>query len=236
MAEPYASVSRLGTFLTQIKNLFVAKEVGKGLSTNDFTTEEKNKLAGIAEGAQVNTIETVQVNGSPVTPSQKTVNIDLSAYALKSDVTGGMRILGTVASYSDLPKSPNKGDAYSVTAADPAHGVDAGEIVMWTGTEWADMGGTVDLSAYLTKEAASTTYQSKASLDTDVDALGYLKEGDLADYQKSSELDTAVGGLGYMKTTAADVKYQTITGMTAYMKVADYPEATDEQIEALFTE
>ena len=235
MAEPYVSVRRLGTFLTQIKNLFVAKETGKGLSTNDYTTAEKEKLAGIAAGAQVNTIETVQVNGSPVTPSQKVVNIDLSSYALKSDVTGAMHIKGTVTSYADLPESPEDGDAYSVTTADPTHGIEAGEIVMWTGTEWVDMGGTIDLSAYLTSESAAETYQTKQSLDNDVSELGFLKKADLSEYQKTSELDTSVGALGYMKTTAADAKYQTITGMTDYMKVADYPEATDEQIEALFT-
>ena len=32
----------------------VDKETGKGLSTNDYTTEEKDKLAGIANGAEVN--------------------------------------------------------------------------------------------------------------------------------------------------------------------------------------
>jgi len=32
----------------------VDKETGKGLSTNDYTTVEKTKLAGIAEGAEVN--------------------------------------------------------------------------------------------------------------------------------------------------------------------------------------
>lgn len=32
----------------------VDKETGKGLSSNDFTTEEKNKLAGIEAGAEVN--------------------------------------------------------------------------------------------------------------------------------------------------------------------------------------
>lgn len=38
----------------KIVNKFVAKETDKGLSTNDFTTELKNKLDGIAVGAQVN--------------------------------------------------------------------------------------------------------------------------------------------------------------------------------------
>ena len=35
-------------FWQKIKNLFVQKETGKGLSTNDYTTAEKNKLAGLS--------------------------------------------------------------------------------------------------------------------------------------------------------------------------------------------
>ena len=40
-----------GLIKTHITNTTVAKETGKGLSTNDYTTTEKNKLAGIADGA-----------------------------------------------------------------------------------------------------------------------------------------------------------------------------------------
>ena len=36
---------------TKIKNIFVAKESGKGLSTNDFTAAYKQKLDGIANNA-----------------------------------------------------------------------------------------------------------------------------------------------------------------------------------------
>ena len=42
---------------------YVAKEEGKGLSTNDYTTEEKEKLAGIEADADVNLIESIKVNG-----------------------------------------------------------------------------------------------------------------------------------------------------------------------------
>ena len=42
------------TSVTNALNLKVDKEVGKGLSTNDYTTAEQIKLAGIATGAQVN--------------------------------------------------------------------------------------------------------------------------------------------------------------------------------------
>ena len=51
---------------------------GKQLSTNDYTTAEKNKLAEIPTGAQANVIETVQLNGSSITPSNKTVNVQVS--------------------------------------------------------------------------------------------------------------------------------------------------------------
>lgn len=42
------------TDLTTVVGNKVDKVSGKGLSTNDYTTEEKNKLSGIATGAQVN--------------------------------------------------------------------------------------------------------------------------------------------------------------------------------------
>lgn len=57
-------------------NKKVDKVVGKQLSTEDYTTTEKTKLSGIAAGAQVNVIETIKVNGKPVSPgSNKDVDI-----------------------------------------------------------------------------------------------------------------------------------------------------------------
>ena len=50
---------------------------GKGLSTNDYTSAEKQKLSGIASGAQVNVIESVKVNGAKVEPSSKAVDISV---------------------------------------------------------------------------------------------------------------------------------------------------------------
>ena len=46
-------------FWTAIKNILsekVDKENGKGLSSNDYSTEEKDKLNNIENGAQVNII------------------------------------------------------------------------------------------------------------------------------------------------------------------------------------
>jgi len=48
--------SYVSTYITNLNlgGTYVAKEDGKGLSENDYTTTEKNKLAGIAAGAEVN--------------------------------------------------------------------------------------------------------------------------------------------------------------------------------------
>ena len=57
---------------------YVTSETGKGLSSNDFTTTEKNKLSNIAANAQVNVIETIKVNGTALTVSNKAVNITVT--------------------------------------------------------------------------------------------------------------------------------------------------------------
>lgn len=63
----------------------VDKVDGKGLSTNDYTTAEKNKLNNIASGAQVNVIETIKVNNTALTPSNKAVNVTVPTKT--SDIT-----------------------------------------------------------------------------------------------------------------------------------------------------
>ena len=69
----------------------VDKVEGKGLSTNDYTTEEKNKLSAFG---------------------------DASTYALKSDITSMYRYKGSVATVAALPSSGNTtGDVYNVEAS-----------------------------------------------------------------------------------------------------------------------
>ena len=65
-------------------NTKVDKVEGKGLSQNDFTNTLKDKLDGIAEGAQVNVIEKIRVNSSILPVSSKTV--DLGKMAVKDEI------------------------------------------------------------------------------------------------------------------------------------------------------
>lgn len=88
-------VSRLWTRMLSKLGSKVDKVDGKGLSTNDYTTEEKNKLAGIESGAQVNqnAIGTITAKGNTVfTSSTASDTFKLGAgsnikYALQSDGT-----------------------------------------------------------------------------------------------------------------------------------------------------
>ena len=59
----------------------VDKVSGKGLSTNDYTTTEKNKLSGIASGAEVNqnAFSNVTVGSSTIAADSKTDTLTLAA-------------------------------------------------------------------------------------------------------------------------------------------------------------
>lgn len=101
MAYNFLDKTGLALVWEKIKNLAntkVDKLDGKGLSTNDYTSDEKTKLAGIATGAQVNTLEGVQVNGTTVTPTNKIANITVPTAT--SDLTNDSGFITT----SDIPE------------------------------------------------------------------------------------------------------------------------------------
>ena len=80
MAIEYLDKSGLTLLISKIKAALGGKVdvvSGKGLSTNDYTNAEKQKLSGIASGAQANVIESVKVNGTKVEPSSKAVDISV---------------------------------------------------------------------------------------------------------------------------------------------------------------
>lgn len=88
----------------KIVNKFVAKETGKGLSTNDFTTELKNKLDGIATGAQVNvkpdwnaaTGNAAEILNKPTIPSKTSDLQNDSGFITEAQVPEGAVASDTV--------------------------------------------------------------------------------------------------------------------------------------------
>lgn len=80
---------KLGTQTVDLSG-YVQKEAGKGLSTNDYTTEEKTKLAGVQTGA-------TKVEASSTNGHIKINGTDTTVYTLPSDV-----LTGSVATDSEV--------------------------------------------------------------------------------------------------------------------------------------
>ena len=185
----FVTDSILKTALGKIKawgeGKFVAKETGKGLSTNDYTNADKTKLNGVATGAQANKIESVKVNGTALTPdSSKAVNVDLSAYA-KSDavnsqiataVSGITQIDYTVV--DSLPSTGKKGVIYLV--ANSGTGTNIYDEYIYINSKFEKLGSReMDLSSYAKKtdiptKVSSLTndsgYQTAAQVTSAIDA------------------------------------------------------------------
>ena len=65
----------IGNEVDELNESKVDKVDGKGLSTEDYTTEEKEKLSKIEDNAQVNVIEQITLNGQIVKPVGKRVDL-----------------------------------------------------------------------------------------------------------------------------------------------------------------
>ena len=108
----YLDENGLTYLWSKIKGTFVEQQSGKGLSTNDYTTAEKNKLAGLsnythpAYTAKTNGLYKVTIDGTGHVSS--TVNVS------KSDITA-LGIPSQDTTYSDMTGA--------TSTADGAHGL-----------------------------------------------------------------------------------------------------------------
>lgn len=132
---------------------------------NNFTTTLKDKLSGIAANAQVNTIETIKVNGTALTPTNKAVNITVptkvsqltndSKYQTDTQVTTAIdNALAGISGIEfkiveSLPATGNKGTIYLKAHT---HGTqDNYDEYVYVNNKWEKIGNTdIDLSNYVT--------------------------------------------------------------------------------------
>ena len=90
----FVTDSILKTALGKIKawgeGKFVAQETGKGLSSNDYTSAEKTKLSGIAEGANkyVHPSYTAQKSGLYKVTVDASGHVSATTAVAKADITG----------------------------------------------------------------------------------------------------------------------------------------------------
>lgn len=83
--------------------------------------------------------------------------------AVKESLAKMITYQGSVDNYSDLPTNPQVGYSYNIKNADKEHGVNAGDNVVWNGTDWDNFGGAIDMSLFaeLGKDARFNTVTAK---------------------------------------------------------------------------
>lgn len=160
----------------------VDKVAGKDLSTNDYTTTEKTKLAGIEAGAEVNIITGITLNGEPLVPVNKVIALnvitkavnDLQNYYLKTETYTKEEVNDLVNTISSLTLEivetlPTTDISTTTIYLVPVTG--STNVYMqyaYIGGAWAQLGTTeVDLTNYYTKA------QVDALLDTKEDLLTF---------------------------------------------------------------
>lgn len=221
----------------------VDKEEGKGLSTNDYSDNDRQKVSNIVDyvttmrsTASMNTMglsldKKNVITGSIYTTgsitfnsaSSKSAGVLTASYFEKLDalpsaeeldqkintaIGSVYKVKGSVANYEALPKqNVNIGDVYNL------EDTGANYVATSTTPDWDKLSETVDLSGYLTKTDAASTYQPKGNYLTSVPEE-YVTETELTakGYATTTQVNTKLDSSAY---TATDVlsKVKTVDGV-----------------------
>lgn len=225
----------------------VDKEEGKGLSSTDFTSAEKSKLArlnGYVVNMADNMVSTAEFGritysfkneqtGANGSTQSKVIEIPAATTSAAGLITAegfnkltGLptseeidqkintaigsvyKVKGSVANYNALPtKDVSIGDVYNL------EDTGANYVATSTTPDWDKLSETVDLSGYLTKTDAASTYQPKGNYLTSVPEE-YVTETELnaKGYATTTQVNTKLDSSAY---TATDVlsKVKTVDGV-----------------------
>ena len=172
--------------ITEELNKKVDKVDGKGLSTNDFTNELKDKLNAVNENGEANVLNGIKTaDGNELTIADK--KITLPNFALKSDISSVYKVKGSKANKAELDDIVDKevGDVYNLT--------DTGVNYVWTGTEWDSLSGNVDLTGYYTKTQADDKFvvkeAGKGLSDNNFTLMDKAKLGNIEMYAQVNKIE-----------------------------------------------
>ena len=192
----------------------VDKVEGKVLSSNDYTTAEKEKLAGLSnyDDTDIKASIATKAEADNVYTKEE-VNTELGKKADKTTVETLTTTVDGKANKATTISGYGIADAYTKTEVDakvssvykykgsvanesalPTEGQVTGDVynledtgmnVAWTGEGWDNLGSVIDLTLYLTKEDAGKTYAAKA---TTLEGYG------ITDAYTKTAVDTSLNG------------------------------------------
>ena len=203
----FVTLTNLSRFLTNLKTLFVAKEAGKGLSTNDYTTTEKQKLAGLSNYTHPNSGVTAG--------TYKSVTVDAQGH-----VTAG--------------SNPTTLAGYGITdAAAAQHSHGAGDI---TAVNASVITGIINLDnlpqGALERCVVVTDDDARFALTTSQVQVGdtvKVTETNLMYFVKDAdELDSEAGYEPYTAGSAASVPWSGVTGKPSTFTPSTHTHTTSQ--------
>jgi len=225
----FVTDSILKTALGKIKawgeGKFVAQETGKGLSTNDYTTAEKTKLSGIAEGANkyVHPSYTAQKSGLYKVTVDAAGHVSGATAVAKADITG-LGIPAQDTTYSNIAPATASAAGKSGLVPAPAAGKQAsflrgdGTWVVPENTTYADATtsthGLMSVNDKKKLDAIASGAQVNKIETVKVNGTALTPDSskavnvDLSAYAKSdavnSQIATAVSGITQIDYTVVD--------------------------------
>lgn len=170
-------IAKIDTIETNLGNK-VDREEGKSLiNVTDIT-----KLAGIAEGAQVNVIEEIQVNGVKVEPTEKTVNI--TGLATDASLNAAVERIATIEG-----KEAGWNDKYTVAATDALLNAKANAADVYAKTEVYTKSEVDGKIAEIHKWSYSIVNEVPTT-ETAEEFVIYLVKDEFGDYKEYIKVNT----------------------------------------------
>lgn len=182
----YATKTQLNDYVTKTTTI-AGEQIGTGIDKATLLTK-----LNVEDGAEVNAIETISVDGTPQTiDANRNVALDLSAYAKKTDIAAALnyRDAKTGSQLAALTASDvSNGDVYTCTADGTKDAGTQNEYTFHQGYEyaavinnntlsWVELGKYLDLSGY-----ATITYVDGqvGDLQDNIDAIYTPASGNVA--------------------------------------------------------
>lgn len=153
---------------TESDNLYVTKEAGKGLSTNDYTTAEKSKLSSLVNYDDTAVRDRISALESKDTVSHSEVYTKSEAdttFATKNDLTTTNNKFGNYYTKTETSTLLNQKQERLVSGTNVK--TINGVSILGTGNIVVESGGSVDLTGYATEDYVEKKIEELTELDAD---------------------------------------------------------------------
>lgn len=181
MANKFLNFEGLNHFWSNLKTLLagkVDKVEGKGLSTNDYTTADMEKLAGIEAGANKTVVENVLTSDSAVNALSAAQGKELKAQI--DAINLGMEDLGAGDMLKSVYDVDGDGKVDVANDAEKLGGVAASEYALKSGV-------TTQVGDALSEAKAYTDTLANGAVASNTAAIGAIKDGTTIDSFKDVE-------------------------------------------------